>query len=211
MCSVWIEFWIEYCYVDSPDAGRCKQDAQQSGQLSESDSTWIRGIHCRHDRLMKHIGIEMDPEPGEIIPRHDFERFFCCGFRAFITDLFSVEGGDAGSIESIDIVRIFIGRITISSQRGHVFVTKIWFHAIDVRQCVRSVTGGKRKIKASCCVTAAPLRIARVRKIVVAIDKAEPVSVATPQGERDSQQDTAVATDNEREKIVPEKSVDLGC
>jgi hypothetical protein len=70
------------------------------------------------------------------------------------------------------------------------------------------VAGRERQIQASRCVTAAPFRIAHVRKIVVAIDKTQAASAATTQSKRAAKQDAAITTNDERENVLLQERAD---
>src|SRR5262245_34533965 len=102
----------------------------------------------------------MDPETGEIVSRYDFERFLRGGFRAFFADLLRFENGNSTTIERVDIEKRFIGRITVHSERGYIFVTNIRFQSTNVRESIRSAAGRQGQIKTRRCVTSASLRIA---------------------------------------------------
>jgi hypothetical protein len=83
--------------------------------------------------LIKYIGIEMDPETGKILPRYEFERFLRGGFRAFFADLLRFENGNSTSVERFDIEKLFVGRITIYSERGYIFVANVRSQPVKVR------------------------------------------------------------------------------
>ena len=130
--------------------------------MVEVDSVLVRRIDRRHDRLVEHVGIEMNPETLQLRPGHVGEGFLGALLRPSRADCVGLEGRNARVVERGDIEQAVVLCVILHAEGSYVLFPHIRLESVEACQGVRPVAGGKSEIQPGSAVTPTPFRIARI-------------------------------------------------